>query len=123
MNINEIKSAIENNYKVVMAAVKVYEANEAYEAAEKAHEEVKYDWEHHSNNDEWLRLLDKKNKAEGLLKKAVNAFFKAVGKPAQKWDLGIEAKWAFNKYIRETCGWNTTEKPLTDISLYSLICR
>lgn len=122
MTHNEIKTAIENNYKIVMAAIKVNEAYDAYVSAEKAHEEISYDWTHQTSNDEWLRRLEVKNRAEGNLKKAVNAFFKTVGKRAKKWDLGLEAKHAFNKYLREDCGWGG-EKPLAEISLYSLVIR
>lgn len=122
MELNEIKNAIENNYKIVCAAIKVNEANAAYEAAEKAHEEIEYDYTHLTSNDEWMRRLDIARRAEGNLKKAVNAFFKTVGEKTQKFDLGFSAKLAFNKWIDEHSGYYC-KSPLAEINIYSLKCR
>lgn len=122
MTLNEVKAAIENNYKIVNAAIKVNEAKAAYIAAEKAHQAIEYDWSHKTSNDEWLARLEEYRKAEGNLKKAVNNFFKTVGVAPKKWDLGIKAIYAYNDYIDEHSGIYSTS-PLEEISLYSLRCR
>lgn len=120
MTRNEIKTAIENNYKIVMAAIKVNEAYDALVAAEKAHDEIKYDWTHQTSNEEWLRRLEVKNRVEGNLKKAVNAFFKLVGQPTKKWELGLDAKYAFNDYLRHA--YFHDDGPIAEIQLCDLYC-
>lgn len=123
MELNEIKNAIENNYKIVCAAIKVNEANIAYEKAEQEHKAIDYDYTHKTSNDEWLRRLEIARKAEGNLKKAVNNFFKAVGEKPQKFDLGISAIYAYNKYIDKHYDYYDPT-PFKKVNLYSLkICR
>lgn len=119
--VNEIKQAAENNYKVIMAAVRVYEANDIYEAAEKAHREIEYDFTHKTSNDEWFRRTEAMYKAEANLKRAANAFFKAVGEKPEKWNTAFSVKLAFNKYISESDGFGYIHKPLKDVSLYGLL--
>ena len=123
MELNAIKAAAEKNYKVVMAAIKVNEAYAAYQEAEKAREGVEYSYEGPVGiNDRFFQLLDIAIQKEGILKRAVNNFFKVVGEPVQKFEFGIDAKWAFNKFIEENDGW-CAPKLLKDVSLYSCKLR
>lgn len=120
--IEQIKNAAEHNYKVVMAAVKVYEANSIYEAAEEKFRGIKFDPTHATSNEGWLHAYEERNRAEGNVKKAVNQFLKSVGEEPKKWELAIQAIDSFKGYIRES-GWLFKEKPLIEISLYDIVCN
>ena len=127
MTTAEMKSTVEKIYKIQMAAIKVYEANETYLTAKAAHEAQPYDWTHQDRegNDRWMELTDNMNKKEGLLKKAVNAFFKAVERPdlIKNWDLGFSAILAYNEYIKSKCYGFGKVSPVPGFSLYSCIAR
>ena len=124
MEAKELKTTVERIYKIQMAAVKVVEANEAMLAAEKAREGITYDFTHYDreNNARYFALADEYYKREGLLKKAVNNFFKVVGEPTKKWDIGFSAMLAYNKYIDEHCGWGC-KSPVPELNLYQCKAR
>ena len=119
-----MKNTVETIYKIQMAAIKVYEANEAYRTAENAHRQVEYDWTHKDteNNDLWMRLLEDSRTKEGLLKKAVNNFFKAVGEPTKKWDLGLQAIYDFNDYLDNHSGFYY-KSPVPEFNIYNCKIR
>lgn len=125
METKELRNTIETIYNIQMAAVKVIEANEAYLAAEKAHNEQPYDWTHEDKegNNKWCELLEEKTRKEGQLKRAVNAFFKAAGHPekVQKWNLGFSAVLVYNKFIEDSYLFTNTSNLIPKFSLYD--CR
>lgn len=127
MEATEMRNVAEKIYKIQMAAIRVYEANESYQDAYKAHNEQPYDWTHkdQEGNDRWMALTEDMNKKEGQLKKAVNSFFRAVDEPqlVQNWDLGLSAIFAYNKYIDEIRLFGRTN-PIPSLSLNSFkACR
>lgn len=125
MEAQEMKKTIETIYKIQMAAVKVYEANEDYLEAEQTHQDAPYDWTHKDKegNERWCHLLGEKIRKEALLKRAVNAFFKAAGHPekVQIWDLGFSAILEYNKFIEDSYRFSNKSNLIPDFSLFS--CR
>lgn len=124
MKAQEIKNTIETIYKIQMAALKVYEAAEAMKAAKEAHEAVEFDYTFadKERNARYLSLYEDYIHQGGLVKRAVNSFFKEVGEEPKKWEYGFEAISDYNKYLQDHFLWGG-HNPIPKFNIWDCCAR
>ena len=117
--------AVEHNYKIQVAAVKVFAAEEVRKAAAEAHRHTTYDV-HKPFGDEgnrrFIETADAEDKADRDVKKAVKRFFELCGKDLPKdWRgmTGMQAYWEFGKYVKDFSFYHTERSPLDKFSIVS----
>ena len=113
-----IKTRIERNYRILMAAVKVreaYEKNEEVEARRYGHD---FDDITPENLNRYRAIVDEHSKTRGLLRKAINSFLKEVGQEPVKGDLW-DAKRVYNVYIKNAELYHCTASIIKETSLLS----
>lgn len=120
METAELKTRIEKNYRILMAAVKVREAHEANEAAEALRYSDEFDVISVFNRDRYLAVAEESNKKRGMLKKAINNFFKEVGREPVKGDLW-DVKRQYNVFIKDAELHHCIQSPIEAASLLSCI--
>jgi len=120
METKELKTRIEKNYRILMAAAKVREAYEVSEAVDALRYSQEFDTITPANVDRYLEIADESNKKRGLLKKAINSFFKEVGREPVKGDLW-DAKRQYNVFIKDADIYHCIKTPLQDVALCSAL--
>ena len=118
METKELKTRIEKNYRILMAAVKVREAYEASEAVDALRYSQEFDTITIENRDRYLEIADESNKKRGMLKKAINNFLKEVGREPVKGDLW-DAKRQYNVYIKDAELYHCIATPIKETSILS----